>query len=218
MSEPRLEQVFKISGIPTYTFVKPIEYPKLLVALRTPGRGVVVEGPSGIGKTTSVTNALRELSDLPPAISYSARRAADLDAIRKIPGGEALGVVLIDDFHKLDESTAQAIADYMKLLADEERADVKIVILGINKAGESLVRFAHDLNNRIEVIRFEANPDEKVRDLLELGESALNIKFNIKSEIINSANGGFYIAQMLRTRLALSQIFLSEGSHWLRPR
>ena len=48
-------------GIPTHTFVRPIEYPALLVALRTPGRGVVVEGPSGIGKTTAVTRALEEL-------------------------------------------------------------------------------------------------------------------------------------------------------------
>ena len=57
----KLEDVFKIGGIPTHTFVHPVEYPALLVALRTPGRGVVIEGPSGFGKTTSVTRALDEL-------------------------------------------------------------------------------------------------------------------------------------------------------------
>ena len=46
-----LEDVFKTSGTPTYTFVRPVEYTKLIVALRTKGRGLVVEGPSGIGKT-----------------------------------------------------------------------------------------------------------------------------------------------------------------------
>jgi hypothetical protein len=50
-TEIRLEDVYKLSGIPTHTFVKPVEYSKLLVSLRTPGRGLVVEGPSGIGKT-----------------------------------------------------------------------------------------------------------------------------------------------------------------------
>lgn len=47
MPAPLIEDVFKLSGIPTYTFVRPLEYEKLLVALRTPGRGLVIEGPSG---------------------------------------------------------------------------------------------------------------------------------------------------------------------------
>ncbi len=74
MANPKLEEVFKKSGIPTYTLVKPTEYSRLLVSLRTPGRGVVVEGPSGIGKTTRVLTALQELGisdrakELPPQI------------------------------------------------------------------------------------------------------------------------------------------------------
>lgn len=59
MPDPKVEEVFKVSGVPTYTFVEPSEYNKLLVALRTPGRGVVVEGPSGIGKTSASETALK---------------------------------------------------------------------------------------------------------------------------------------------------------------
>ena len=59
---PRMEEVFKLSGLPTHTFVQPVEYGKLLVSLRSPGRGVIVEGPSGIGKTTAVLKALAELN------------------------------------------------------------------------------------------------------------------------------------------------------------
>lgn len=55
-----LQDVFVLSGIPQHTFVQPVEYTRLLVALRTPGRSVVVEGPSGIGKTTAVVNAISE--------------------------------------------------------------------------------------------------------------------------------------------------------------
>ena len=46
MADPKLEDVFKLSGIPTHTFVQPVEYNKLLVALRTAGRGVIIEGPT----------------------------------------------------------------------------------------------------------------------------------------------------------------------------
>jgi hypothetical protein len=54
MSAPLLEEVFKTSGVPTFTFVEPSEYTKLLVGLRTPGRGVVIEGPSGIGRLSPI--------------------------------------------------------------------------------------------------------------------------------------------------------------------
>jgi hypothetical protein len=119
-------------------------------------------------------------------------------------------MVLIDDFHKLDASLRASIADLMKIFADEERVDDKIVILGINKAGESLVRFAHDLNNRLEVIAFEANPSEKVEELISLGEDALNIDLNIKAEVRDAAHGSFYVAQMLSHQACLDAGILQE--------
>ena len=61
MPAPYLEEVFKTNGVPTHTFVEPVEYRDLLLNLRTPGRGLVIEGPSGIGKTTAVETALKQL-------------------------------------------------------------------------------------------------------------------------------------------------------------
>jgi hypothetical protein len=206
----KLEDVFKTGGIPTHTFVHPVEYPALLVALRTPGRGVVIEGPSGIGKTTSVTRALDELGLANRVISLTARKRGDIDLIRELPSIEDFGTVIVDDFHRLDDAVKHSIADLMKVLADEERENSKIVILGINKAGDALVQFAHDLNNRLEVIKFEANPIEKVQELLSLGEAALNIELNVKDEIAESANGGFYIAQMLAHQTCLDSGILAE--------
>ncbi|MCL4212736.1 MAG: TIR domain-containing protein [Gemmatimonadales bacterium] len=189
--------MFKTSGIPTHTFVRPLEYAALQVALRTPGRGVVVEGPSGIGKTTSVARALEELGIGGSVTRLSARRRDDLPLIQALNGIRAFGTVLVDDFHRLDEPVRRDLADLMKLLADEETPDCKLILIGINSAGQSLVRFAHDLNNRIEIISLETNPDEKVDELLQLGEGALNIGLNVRDEIVAAAHGSFYIAQML---------------------
>lgn len=197
MSDPKLEQVFKLSGVPTYTLVKPIEYDKLLVALRTPGRGVVIEGPSGIGKTSAVTTALVELGVEGNTLRLSARKKDDRSLIAALPEIRDAGTVIIDDFHRLDESIQREIADFLKTLADEEREDTKLIVVGINKAGDSLVAFAPDLNNRIDTIRFEANPDDLVKELVEKGEIALNIDFGIRGEIVQAASGSFYIAQML---------------------
>ncbi|MUG28056.1 hypothetical protein [Aeromonas salmonicida] len=54
-----LEDFFKLSGVPEFTFVEPEEYPRLFIALRSKGRGLIVEGPSGIGKTTSVLKSAK---------------------------------------------------------------------------------------------------------------------------------------------------------------
>ncbi len=114
IERPRLEEVFKLSGVPTYTFVKPQEYERLLVALRTPGRGVVIEGPSGIGKTTAVTKALDEIPGGADALKLSGRRRDDRELIAALPSMDKVGVVIIDDFHRLDDPVRAEIADYLK--------------------------------------------------------------------------------------------------------
>jgi hypothetical protein len=204
MPEPRLEEVFKTSGVPTYTFVEPVEYDRLIVGLRTPGRGLVIEGPSGIGKTTSVVKALERLGIAEGTLKLSARKAEDRALISELPAMQRIGTVLIDDFHRLPDDVKRAIADYLKTLADEETPDCKLVVVGINKAGDSLVRFAADLNNRIDTIRFETNPEERVEELVRKGEQALNIHINTRRELVADAHGSFHIAQMMCRETCLS--------------
>ncbi len=197
MSSPKLEEVFKTNGVPTYTFVEPSEYNQLKVSLRTRGRGVVLEGPSGIGKTTAVEKLLDELGLGKSVTKLSARKDNDLEYIRDLPRLGKVGTVIVDDFHKLDDAAKEAIANYLKVLADDESIDVKLIVIGINRAGERLIRLAVDLVNRIDIIQFESNSDGKVAELLDKGEVALNIKLNIKDEIVSAAQGSFYIAQLL---------------------
>jgi len=140
---------------------------------------LVVEGPSGIGKTTAVENALIELNLHGNVTKLSARLPEDVEYINMLPTLGKVGTVVVDDFHKLPTTTRQALADYMKTLADRSSTDVKLIVVGINKAGESLIQFAHDLVNRLDVVPFESNPDHRVRELLSKGERALNITLNV---------------------------------------
>lgn len=197
MSDPKLEEVFKISGVPTHTFVEPGEYGKIIVSLRTPGRGMLVEGPSGIGKTCAILKALADIGIDGITEKLSARKRDDVERIKEIIGQRNLGIVLIDDFHRLSLELKNQIADYLKTLADEEVKDTKIVIVGINRAGDTLIKFARDLVNRIDIIRFETNPPEKIVELIEKGENALNIDIKTKNEIAKESHGSFYLAQML---------------------
>ncbi len=197
MPDPKLEEVFKINGVPTYTFVQPVEFQKLVVNLRTPGRGVVVEGPSGIGKTSAVETALAHLNLGAKVTKLTPRKKDHLEYIAALPEMEHLGYVIIDDFHRLPDNLKAVLADRAKTLADEEATDTKLIIIGINKAGERLISTAHDLANRLDIIRFESNPEYKVQELLTKGQKTLNISLNIATEIVAASQGSFYIAQML---------------------
>lgn len=208
----QLQEVFVLSGVPEHTFVQPVEYPRLLVALRTAGRSIVVEGPSGIGKTTAVMKAISEAGLDEKIILLSGRKSDDVAFIKDLPNQLPLGTVLIDDFHRLSDDAKRSIADLMKTLADESAAHSKLVVLGITNAGQSLLAFGKDLANRIEVIPFEANPQFKIEQLLRQGEAALNVDINIVDEISKAAQGSFYIAQMLAYHTCLrSNIFEEQA-------
>ncbi|UVJ43622.1 hypothetical protein NVV94_24285 [Pseudomonas sp. LS1212] len=49
-----LEEVFVTEGVPTFTFVKPPNFNRILLDVRSPGKPVVLEGQSGTGKTTCI--------------------------------------------------------------------------------------------------------------------------------------------------------------------
>ncbi|AHY55014.1 hypothetical protein BJS_04532 [Bradyrhizobium japonicum SEMIA 5079] len=115
-----------------------------------------MEGPSGVGKTSSLTKILQELDLDKKAVTLSGRKPSDRDFIEQLHTMGDLGIVIIDDFHRLPNDLKQRIADFMKVLADEGREESKLVLLGINKAGDHLVTFGHDLGLRIDVFRLEA--------------------------------------------------------------
>jgi hypothetical protein len=207
----RLEEVFKTSGLPTHTFVEPKRYSEILLSLRTPGRCLVVEGPSGIGKTTAIENAIERVGMAGQTTKLSARRPNDVDLISILPETEKVGTVLVDDFHRLSKDMQSSLADYLKVLADSEDKDSKIIVLGINRAGDNLIKFAPDLVNRIDVARFETEPDEKIIELIHKGEAALNVHLNVVEEVVESVRGSFYLAQMLCKEVCMAANVLEKA-------
>jgi len=192
----KLQQVYKINGFPEHTFVYPKEYNQLFVALDTPGRNIIIEGPSGIGKTSSIKKALQEANFAETPEILSARKSGDAERINEVSEGK-FTLTIIDDFHRLSTEIKEKLANLLKTMADDETEEKKLILIGINDAGRYLVDIADDLVNRIEILTFESNSDEKILELINLGELALNIEINTKDEIVNSANGSFYLAQLL---------------------
>ena len=137
----------------------------------------MVEGPSGIGKTTAVEKAVVETGLDDKVTKLSARRPEDIEYIEDLPNlGPDVGTVIVDDFHKLDVKSQTLLADYLKTLADQEAEGVKLIIVGINKAGDSLVRLASDLVNRMDVIPFERRYPRKLWNGAEVEEGLRDMK------------------------------------------
>lgn len=209
---PYLEEVFRLSGIPTYTFVQPDRYDEIMVSVRTPGRCLVLEGPSGIGKTTTITKVLGDLDISGKVLSLTARKQSDLEYIVELPTLGDLGTVIVDDFHRLDDSIKARLSDFMKVLADTESASSKLILIGINKAGQQLVKFAHDLGLRVDVFKLETNSDEQIEKLIALGEEALDVKLPEPEAIAHRAQGSFQIAQLLCHKLCVLDHVLETAS------
>lgn len=198
-----LEEVFRLSGVPTHTFVEPMRYDAIKVAVRTPGRCVVLEGPSGIGKTTTISRVLEQLGKADDIVQLSARRKDDLTYIEALPEMGQIGTVVVDDFHRLSDTLKERLSDYMKVIADTGDARSQLILIGINKAGDQLIRFAHDLGMRIDIFKMEANPVEKIEELISRGEEVLNITIRDKGGIAERAQGSFHIAQVLCHNLCI---------------
>lgn len=207
-----IEDVFKTSGIPTYTFVEPFEYDRIRVFLRTQSKPLIVEGPSGIGKTTTVVRALHDL-DLYKSVSIlRARVPAEAEMIEALPEIFDSGCVLIDDFHVLKNDVKSKIANFIKVMIDEDRRDAKIIILGINEAGQTLIEFARDLTGRVDKLRFENNSAEKLEELITKGEHTLNIRIANKRAIAEESVGSFQLCQMLAQQACINAGITQSGS------
>ena len=114
-----------------------------------------------------------------------------------------MGTVIVDDFHRLDDATKARLSDFMKVLADSGNPSSKLILIGINKAGQQLVKFAHDLGLRVDVFKLETNSDEQLQKLIMQGEAALNITLPDKEAITRHAQGSFQIAQLLCHKLCV---------------
>jgi TIR domain len=198
----KLSEVFKKSGVPTVTFVEPSDFFMMKLALEQPGRGVVIEGPSGIGKTSVLRKAITQLGDAGvPYELLTARNPGDVTRLGTIQSWHR-GVVAVDDFHRLNPELQVKLVDYMKYLADIELEDRKLVVVGIPGTRSRLIETAFDLATRIDIFTLTSAPESLILTMIEKGEKALNIRFAERIDIAQESRGSLNIAQMLCFYLA----------------
>jgi Cdc6-like AAA superfamily ATPase len=61
LEKKQLAEVFKTFGLPPYPYVKPSYYGEVRADIEQPGKHLLIEGPSGTGKTCIVYKVFEEL-------------------------------------------------------------------------------------------------------------------------------------------------------------
>jgi MoxR-like ATPase len=93
------------------------DFELLKLALAQPGRGVVIEGPSGVGKTTAIEKAIEDLQtdtfESKNKLSIQILRARDPEDVLKLQTLRQWhqGTIVVDDFHRLELALRKDLVD-----------------------------------------------------------------------------------------------------------
>lgn len=212
MAGYELEQVFNEASYPEVTFVQPSNYRYIRSSFKSKGKHITISGASGTGKTTLVMHALRDLGILAAdvvwingrqfsgeqtGLSVLARALSTSDSLDEVAPLLALvSFVVIDDFHHLDAAARLDLASSLKLWHE---IGVRFIVIGIASSAAELYGADPELGIRNDPFEMGAQDSDFTRNLVALGETALNISFSdrLKEQIVEAANGVPSVIQVI---------------------
>jgi hypothetical protein len=212
----KLQDVFKTVGLPPYTYVKPPYFGEVRADISQPGKHVLIEGPSGIGKTCVAYKVFEELA-WTINNEYSYVSGFDPDANQRINAFFAAAnkgetpipsVIVIDDFHILPAQRRAEIGASLKRMSDrtfEKGTPPKAIMIGIPTTGVSLLSNALDLGPRLGMYALKRVTDLEIDRLISEGEAALNVLFEDRGLLLAEAAGNFWLAQYICNKVCATQ-------------
>lgn len=201
-----VEEVFRTEGVPEFTFVKPPNYNEILVDIRNEGKPTIIEGQSGTGKTTVAKKIIEQAFPHGGFDYLSARTAGDMPKIIAIAEGKLQGNWIIDDFHRLETSIQEQIANLIKVAAENFDSSIhpKLVLIGINKVGSALIFLVHDIAKRCGIHRILPGNRDTILKMVVSGEEKLNIILDDKEAIFDETKGDYWLTQLTCQNVCLN--------------
>lgn len=218
----KLGEVFKTVGLPPYTYVKPSYYGEVYADILQSGKHLLIEGPSGTGKTCVVFKVFEDLGwKEKQDFSYLSCRDADSEVhITEFFSNTANRtktnpqVIVIDDFHILPNAYRAKIGSYLKRLSDRAFEHTenhpKVILIGIPTTGVSLLSEALDLGPRLGTYVLSRASDPEIDRLISEGENTLNILLEDREILLAESAGNFWLAQYVCNKVCATQNVLES--------
>lgn len=198
----QISEVFRTWGVPQYNFVPPPRFDGLRRMLKALGRGLVVEGPTGIGKTVTVKRALKSFVPEPPMVwrdGYDCRDQRDIESILATP---FTGHLVVDNVLRLDKPEKLPLVNELVRIFQSGTRLAKITLIGERGTGDSLMEEFMQLRNCLDIFTLDRQPDEQIGQLLYAGQRESNLRFVHPEKLLKAARGSCFIAQLLCQKVA----------------
>jgi len=223
VDKKKLGDVFKTVGLPPYTYVKPKHFGEVRADILQAGKHLLIEGPSGIGKTCVVFKVFEELQwkngnefkyigcrdgNAEQVIDKFLKNATVVD----MPNPR---VLVVDDFHLLSAGKRTEIGSTLKRLSDrsfEQAEPAKVILIGIPTTGISLLSDAYDLGPRLGSYSLKRASDSEIDKLISEGEQALEVLFEDREVLLSESAGNFWLAQYVCNKVcAIEEVYETQN-------
>jgi hypothetical protein len=216
VEKKKLNEVFKTVGLPPYTYVKPKHFGEVKADITQEGKHLLIEGPSGIGKTCIVFKVFEDLSwQQDKEFKYIGCRddgaSNEIDKFLQLAATASVPtprVLVIDDFHLLTQARRSQVGSALKRMSDrifEQEAPAKVILIGIPTTGVSLLSEAYDLGPRLGTYVLNRASDTEINQLIDEGEQALNLLFEDRAVLLSESGGNFWLAQYVCNKVCAIQ-------------
>lgn len=212
----KLSEVFKTVGLPPYTYVKPKHFGEVKADITQEGKHLLIEGPSGIGKTCSVFKVFEDLG-WKEGFEFAYVGCRDDNAVTRIDEFLRIAatgkvpaprVLVVDDFHLLAPRRRSEVGSALKRMSDrafEHAAPAKVILIGIPTTGVSLLSDAYDLGPRLGTYVLSRASDAEIDQLISGGEQALGVLFEDRAVLLSESAGNFWLAQYVCNKVCAMQ-------------
>lgn len=201
----RIAAVFSTRGIPAHNFVAPPRFGQLKDFLKVSGRGLIVEGPSGIGKTVAVRKALELLRPEPAIVRLKGYDSQDLARLGDLLNTRFTGHLVIDDVMQLDRPQRKRLVEEILRIYDDNEREAKITLIDDYGTWDSLAAEFSELHNCIEVFQLQRHSDADIGKLIHDGQRESNLRFERPQQLVKAARGSPFIAQRLCEKAATNK-------------
>jgi len=108
---------------------------------------------------------------------------------------------VIEDFHKVDESTRDGLADVLKVFSDNNHPSTAVIVIGATESAAAVVEAPADVTRRVARIQVPPMTDDQLGDILDTGGALMSVDFSaVRDEIVRKSAGVASVTHALALR------------------